>query len=254
MLRILSGQIEQCESTKKLKRRICSNIIIHFVISGKGYYNGQLLTGGQGFITYKGDYQEYYPDAGDPWKYVWVNIAGEDNEQLLEKCMFPKESGVFRFSYFEKLQEICGAAFKMDFSHEQFLNSNKIYAEALCKVILSLNISESDADEEKCIRWVHQAKSYIRSNYHRSLKVEDVAAMLHIDRKYLRNLFVQYTGESTQQYIIRVRMQHAKEYLKRTDAGISTIANSVGYDDAMAFSRMFKKYVGVSPTEFRNQS
>ena len=253
MLRVLAGQIEQCEPTKKPKRRICSYIIIHYVISGKGYYNGQLLTRGQGFITYTGDYQEYYPDARDPWKYIWINIFGDDGEQLLEKCMFPKESGVFDFSYFENLYEICAAVFKPDFSHEGFLNTNRIYAEALCKVILSLNVNESGTDEESREKWVRQAKSYIRSNYHRALKVEDVAAMLHIDRKYLRNLFVQYTGESTQQYIIRVRMQHAKEYLQQTDAGISTIANSVGYDDVMAFSKMFKKHVGVSPSQFRKQ-
>ena len=255
MLRILTGQIEQCLPDKAISKTLCPHIWIHYVMSGKGYYNGQLLQKGNAFIVYTGDYCEYYPAPDDPWKYIWIRIYGEDDEQLLEKCMFPKDSGIFYFSYFDKLEGICSYAFDNENKCELYLNENRLYAESLCKLILSLNTEESDIDiKESREKWVRRAKSYIRSNYHRTIKVEDIANMLYIDRKYLRNLFVQYTGESTQQYILKIRMRHAKELLVQTDASVGVVANSVGYTDVLCFSRIFKKYVGISPSEYRKNN
>ena len=254
MLRVLTGQIEQCLPDKEITKTVCPHICIHYVISGKGYYNGQLLQSGNAFIVYTGDYCEYYPDPDDPWKYIWVRIYGDDTEQILKKCMIPMSSGVFYFSYIDKLMEICSYAFDKKKQHDLYLNENRIYAEALCKLILSLNIEESDIDiQESREKWVRQAKAYIRANYHHIIRVEEIANILHIDRKYLRNLFVHYTGESTQQYILKIRLRHAKELLLQTDANVGVIARSVGYNDVLCFSRIFKKHVGLSPSNYRKQ-
>ena len=184
MLRILTGQIEQCLPDKAISKTLCPHIWIHYVMSGKGYYNGQLLQKGNAFIVYTGDYCEYYPAPDDPWKYIWIRIYGEDDEQLLEKCMFPKDSGIFYFSYFDKLEGICSYAFDNENKCELYLNENRLYAESLCKLILSLNTEESDIDiKESREKWVRRAKSYIRSNYHHTIKVEDIANGLSLITK-----------------------------------------------------------------------
>lgn len=251
MLYIFDGGIEQCAADKETIRGLCPHVWIHWVLSGKGYYNEQSLTRGQGFITYTCDYHEYRPDPKDPWKYAWILLAGEDTENLLQKCNFPQQSGIFHFSYEEDLLKLQMRFFPHDTCFLEILNENRVYAEALCKLYLSLNLRETNSEADGAQKWVQKAKQYIRSNYHKNLKIEDVAKSINIDRKYLRNLFVKYTGMSSQQYLINVRIRHAKELLKKTEAGIDTIARSVGYSDTFGFSKAFKKATGVSPTAYR---
>ena len=99
MLRVLTGRIEKCSKSKEKVQTICPHIWIHYIIDGKGFYNGQALGKGDAFIVYTGDYCEYEPDREDPWTYIWIRLYGEDVERMLEKCAFPRDSGVFIFSY-----------------------------------------------------------------------------------------------------------------------------------------------------------
>ena len=81
--------------------------------------------------------------------------------------------------------------------------------------------------------------------------MEGIAAELGIDRKYLRNLFAEHMGMSTMDYLMKTRMDRAMELLTSSDASVSIIASSVGSKDVLCFSKAFKNFVGVSPTEYR---
>ena len=72
MLRILTGDLEQCAPDKKPIHTICPHIWIHYVIDGIGYYEGKELQRGKGFIVYKGDSCSYRPHTEEPWKYFWT--------------------------------------------------------------------------------------------------------------------------------------------------------------------------------------
>ncbi len=57
--------------------------ILHYVLEGKGYFNGMPVEQGQGFFIQQGALHEYHSDLADPWKYFWVIFKGEDT--FLEK-------------------------------------------------------------------------------------------------------------------------------------------------------------------------
>ena len=65
--------------------------------------------------------------------------------------------------------------------------------------------------------------------------------------------FKHVTKVTPMQYIIQLRMTNALNLLDNTSYNIIQVANAVGYDDAYYFSRLFKKNVGVSPTEYRKR-
>ncbi len=255
MLYIVTGEMEQCEAHKKPIHTICPHIWIHYVLDGAGYYEGELLERGKGFIVYPGDACAYRPDTENPWRYFWIRILGEDTENLLEKCDFPRRSGVFSFSYADELEAIFSSAFYGDSSrYDSKSLDNPLFSEAVCKLILSLNREKGEQSEHAGSRkWVNLAIDYMQANYHKQIRVEELAAMLHLDRKYLRNLFVRYTGISTREYLTRMRIERAKELLDQTDADISVIAASVGYEDALEFSKLFKKHVALSPKGYRER-
>ena len=108
-------------------------------------------------------------------------------------------------------------------------------------------------DEEPSIgnKYVDMAKRYIELNYGKQIKVEDIADYVGTDRKYLRNLFFKHLGMSTKDYLTSLRIEKAKELLADNSMAVNEISASVGYPDALAFSKLFKKQTGLSPSEYR---
>ncbi len=101
-------------------------------------------------------------------------------------------------------------------------------------------------------RYVDSAIRYMKANYNLNISVDGIAEHIGINRSYLFQLFRQETGMSLQQYLINLRMKAACALLLRSDIQVKTVAASVGYEP-LNFSRIFKKYVGVSPTEYQEK-
>ena len=225
MLYISDGQLEHCSAQKREITVACPSIWIHYVISGKGYYNGVPLGRGEAFIVYKNDVCRYAPDREEPWTYAWVRLEGRDDEGLLAKCGLPSVSGVFSFDYAEELARMADVLFSETYA----LNTNQAYKEASAKLVLSLHTGSGDEHEQKWDeRWVTRAKDYIAASYHKGIRVEEIARELHVDRKYLRNLFVKYTGRSTKEYLDAYRMTRAKELLSLGEASVGIVVSGSG--------------------------
>ena len=105
--------------------------------------------------------------------------------------------------------------------------------------------------EKQNIRPVRQVIDYIESNYDKPIKLSDVASEVHLNPVYLSNMFKKETGENFSDFLINYRMGLAKDMLQNTKMNINEIADSVGYSNARHFSKMFKKVVGIRPTEYR---
>ena len=84
------------------------------------------------------------------------------------------------------------------------------------------------------------------------MSLEQIADHLHVSASHLSRTFKKAADISLTDYINQVRISKAKELLRGTDIYIYTISEMVGYHDATYFSSIFKKMVGVSPSEYRN--
>jgi AraC-like DNA-binding protein len=81
----------------------------------------------------------------------------------------------------------------------------------------------------------------------------EIGGQLLMSREYLRHLFKKEYGVSPVQYLIMKRMDHARSLLRSTDQSVKSIAYECGFGDEHYFSRLFRKAVGVSPSEFRRR-
>ena len=132
------------------------------------------------------------------------------------------------------------------------LTSDTLYSEALARLFLSFVHVADCVGEAFGNTYVDRAVRYINDNVAAVIRVEEMASRLGIDRMYLRNLFVKHTGMSTMEYVMRVRMERAKVLLGNKHFSVTEVASAVGYPDILSFSKAFKKYSGVCPSEFRN--
>ncbi|MEK3716487.1 response regulator transcription factor [Paenibacillus sp. FSL R7-0333] len=98
---------------------------------------------------------------------------------------------------------------------------------------------------------VNQVLNYIAKSYSEDLSLKKLGFMFNIHPVYLGQLFHKTTGESFAEYMNRYRIDKAKEQLRTTNLKVHEIARSVGYWEMGYFYKQFKKYVGISPTEFK---
>lgn len=107
--------------------------------------------------------------------------------------------------------------------------------------------------ENKYGKIITKAKEYINGNYAEpGISLNSVASSVNLSPTHFSTVFSQETGENFIEYLTKVRMKKAMEYLKTTTQKSAEIAYSIGYNDPHYFSYLFKKTVGMTPREFRN--
>ena len=99
---------------------------------------------------------------------------------------------------------------------------------------------------------VRNALEYMETNYDRHLTLADVAEKIYVSQWHLSKLLNKYQKKSFSEILNQIRVSHAKELLRDPSLRIGDIAEQVGFLDMAHFSRVFKKYEGISANEYRN--
>ncbi|MGG1554438.1 response regulator transcription factor [Paenibacillus ferrarius] len=92
---------------------------------------------------------------------------------------------------------------------------------------------------------------YIETHLHEELSREELAAAVYLNPAYLSRLFKKETGLSISEFSLKVRMERAKKLLAESNDKVSAVAEQTGYSHFSFFAKMFKKYTGLSPQEYR---
>ena len=101
---------------------------------------------------------------------------------------------------------------------------------------------------------VNAIKSFIASHYDdETLSIKDISDHVFLSTSYICTIFKNETGQTLNQYITKYRIGRAKKLLADPRNKISDISSKVGYSDGNYFGKTFKKIVGLSPTEYRDQ-
>ncbi len=99
---------------------------------------------------------------------------------------------------------------------------------------------------------VKQVQEIVTGELGRDISVKAIADRVYLHPVYLSKMYKAETGESLGDYIIRMRMDRAHYLLKHTNKKIYEITNELGYQNPQYFSKMFKKFYGMTPNEFRD--
>ncbi len=100
---------------------------------------------------------------------------------------------------------------------------------------------------------LRKAVDYLYAHYNEQITLNDVAEHAFVSTYYISRMFKRETGKNFVDFLNEIRIEKAKEILKDVRYKTYEVAEKVGIPDAHYFSRLFKKYVGITPTEFRDQ-
>ncbi|WP_409344509.1 response regulator [Paenibacillus sp. MBLB4367] len=101
---------------------------------------------------------------------------------------------------------------------------------------------------------IEVALHYIKTHFHEDLSLEKVASFVFLNPVYFSQLFKQKVGQGYKEYVIQLRMEHAKKLLQNPHIKLSDIAERIGYQDMRHFTQVFRKKFMVTPSEFRQKA
>jgi len=95
------------------------------------------------------------------------------------------------------------------------------------------------------------AKEYIDQNYAKELTLSQVAKYIYLSDSYFAHSFKDKFGISPKSYILKIRIEEAKELLENTDMKIADVARSVGFSSQQRFNDIFRKFTEMTPLKYR---
>ncbi|OZB91110.1 response regulator [Paenibacillus sp. XY044] len=98
---------------------------------------------------------------------------------------------------------------------------------------------------------VERAVAYIHDHLGQSLSLQQVAKHVHMNTNYFSELFKRETGRNYIEYVTQAKLRKAMMLLRETPAKVSEVAGEIGYEDLKYFNRLFKKFTGQTPSEYR---
>ncbi len=102
---------------------------------------------------------------------------------------------------------------------------------------------------------VEQIVNYFEDHYNEKISLDRIAENMYLSTFYISKIFKSETGDTPIRHLINIRLEKAKELLEKGHPGsIQEIAAMVGYEDAYHFSKLFKKYYGISPSQAKKKA
>ena len=209
------------------------NYILHYVMKGKGIYQ---------------------VGETDPWSYLWVGFGGTEAQRFVRDFGLNSRQLTCECEYGEELKEI---VFEM-LHHTRSTAENLYYLQGKLYQFFSvlargIEIQQYSNDTKESIH-VQEAIAYIKNYYSQKITVEDIANYLALNRSYLYTIFMNSLGISPKDFLTEFRISRGKEQLALTDLSVEEIAVSCGYRNSLAFGKVFKQKMGITPTQYRNDN
>ena len=238
--------------------------LVHTVLDGKGTFecNGVSYPCKKGdtFFIFPGILFRYQADSSDPWHYTWVALQGDAVSSHLRKIGVTEERPVLHTTDVSSAHELY-RRIRSSFRQSAYPEMESLEASGWMRLLLhhfglsnldSVPIPERDLPT-MIDRQVEHVLRFLSLQYPQQISIQHIASSLGYHRAHLSKAFKAKTGLSPKQYLMKVRLKKAQELLLG-NLTIDQISSSVGFNDALYFSKQFRKEFGISPTDYRNKA
>ncbi|MDQ0918228.1 AraC family transcriptional regulator [Paenibacillus sp. V4I5] len=261
-LTVLFAGESQTKPEHRLGPKVYDYYLIHYVISGKGVFSSQgeeyELGAGDSFVIEPEQLISYVSDETDPWHYCWIAFTGTQAAALVASTgVIPLQPIIHtkRNRHIPVLFRHIQQALRSKKANAQLKSIGYLhlllgeYCETLSASTLAGVVTEAESD-----RIVQQAIHYLSTQYAEPITIELMAESLGYNRAYLSRMFKRHTKVTPVTFLLKLRVDKARLLLReRLELTIEQIASSVGFYDPLYFSKQFRRWYGVSPSEYRNQ-
>jgi len=234
--------------------------IIIYCIDGEGWYRvadnkRQVLYKGSAVVIPAGIAHEYASSTEHPWTIYWWHMRGENashffsaTDSTCAPIPVPVEKSLKLVELFDECYELLLRGYSLN---------HIIYVSQLaCHLAAILNFARLQplftAQQQRSKHGIEQSVKFMTEHLDHNLSLAELAAQSNLSVPHFTQMFKKATGYSPIDYYLRLKIQLACQHLDLTDQSIKEISHRVGFQDPYYFSRLFKKIMGSSPTNYRN--
>ena len=247
---------EACPPGYAYGPRICPYHLLHFVYKGCGelHIDGKAfpVKEGEAFYIPAEKIASYQASETNPWSYAWIGYLGHNANRLTQKYFHALGDsyvipGLDVQKYFSLIKEA---------AHFQGASDVNFFLANACLLRILGELISDTAVQSKVIQrssFEKQARYMIEMRYSDKLRMKDLASSLGVHPNFLTSAFKQTYGITPKQFLTQCRLEKACSLLKTTNLPLSLIAESIGFEDQMSFSKAFRQAYQQTPSSYRAQ-
>ncbi len=252
-LSVYNTGYEQCTGNHSWGPALRDHYLIHFVESGKGTFRynkvAYALQAGDLFFMAPAQMASYQADPLEPWTYSWVGFNGTDARRLVNMTGFSRREPVIHSDKVAETSELIRriAACSGHAAADDAAMAGHLYL--FLAHLMRINGQRTALSPHQA--YVANALKFIQYNYANDIGVNDIARYVGISRSQLYRAFLQDFNISPHTYLQKYRINEACSLLRNPNLSIAEVAGSVGFNDPLYFSRVFKSIKQRTPSEYQ---
>lgn len=234
-----------------------ASYLLKYTISGCGVldYQGQQYMVPPGHVYWidcrKRQHYHVNKTVGS-WRVIWVHFFGGNAQFYYD--LFLKQTGgspVAAMPVGSPVYNILVNLLEESSTKGYQQSKDLVYANLLNQLISEVTLATMAASRPDDIpQTIRSVQMYLMQNFRENITLEDLGKQFNLNPFYLQKQFKRFVGQTPSEYVIYLRMTHAKELLRNSRKTIGEVAAEVGIENLGYFSRLFKKQEGMSPRDY----
>tara|TARA_R110001599_G_scaffold28536_2_gene98606 strand:+ start:529 stop:1416 length:888 start_codon:yes stop_codon:yes gene_type:complete len=238
----------------EMKRTEHDDYILIYCADGKGFLSlnkeKKTVKAGELFILPPNTVHAYQADEDQPWTVYWCHFQGEQAKDFFDYINHNQSFEIIRnmtdIDFIQAFRELIETV-RDSTQLSDFIHASNLFRHILTKIERQMkrrNRYENGLS-------IPKIQQFMRININKLISLEELASLSHCSKYHFARQYQLLTGTSPLKHFITLKMEHACFLLEQTSLSMSEIATQLGYDDALYFSRVFRKVLGLAPSTYR---
>ncbi|MBI5381127.1 MAG: AraC family transcriptional regulator [Opitutae bacterium] len=237
--------------------RVLEAVQIILITAGKGWFETKAtgrraVTAGTAFLLLPKVWHRYRPDPETGWEESWIEIQGPVVESLRRAHVLTATACIRRHALTAGLDAALEAVHaRIRQTHPGF--DAELAARAMSVLAAWRDAARARPKLDRMGRVIAEAEQYLADHLAMQVSVRDLAKQFGVAYSHFRRAFKAHTGFAPWQYMLHLRLLHARRQLASSDATLDELAGRLGFSSGFHLSTAFKQAFGVSPDRWRRQ-
>lgn len=240
----------------KMQRKHHDDYLVVYCSEGKGTLEieGNRFEIGPGdlFILPPNIEHRYSASEEKPWSIFWCHFQGQLAADYFEHIGLSGTRNIIRnlnnLELHATFQSLVNAV-----SYQRDINTF-IYASSILRNLLTLTAKlRARTENASAFDAIESVQTFMRENLDKKLRLEQLAKYANLSKFHFSRRYKMHTSLAPLRHFELMKMEHACLMLAASSESVATIADQLGFEDSLYFSRVFKKVTGVSPSNYRDQ-
>lgn len=245
---VIAGHFHESDTYSTLRPEGMSDWLITYTLGGEGYFETdnckRRVKAGEVTLLKPGTPHRYGTSKRKSWHFVWAHFTGG----FMEVSLLPHEPLTVRQVEQQAVRDRIYNAFCriLSDSRERGAYWHEMCLGGLREILMLLAKQQTSGFDPR----IEETLYLLAQRMHETVRVEDLAHSVGLSASRLSHLFKENTGESIVESLNRMRIKQAALLLAHTNRNANEAALKVGFQNYNHFTRQFRKYIGLTPSEF----